>query len=75
MSRLNPADSHKGLSHPALLEILKTAARRSRRYIFISLGAHDRNEPTQLWRRESSVTYSTVLSGVLQKWISQPQPD
>lgn len=30
MSRLNPEDNHKGLSHPALLEILKTAAKRAR---------------------------------------------
>lgn len=29
MSRLNPEDNHKGLSHPALLEILKTAAKRA----------------------------------------------
>lgn len=29
MSWLNSEDNHKGLSHPALLEILKTAARRA----------------------------------------------
>lgn len=29
MSQLNPEDNHKGLSHPALLEILKTATKRA----------------------------------------------
>lgn len=55
MSRLNPKDNHKGPSHPALLEILKTATKKRPGYIFISPAAHDWNEPTKLWRRQGSV--------------------
>lgn len=44
-------------------------------YIFISLRAHDWNEPTKLWRTENCVTYSTVLSGMLQERVSQLEPD
>lgn len=75
MSRLNPEENHKGLSRPALLDILITAAKKSLGYIFISLSTHDWSEPTKLWRRERSVTYSAVLSGMLQEWISQLEPD
>lgn len=65
MSRLNPEDSHKGLSHPALLEILKTAAKRARdTYSSASLLMTEMSRRS-FGEERGSVTYSAVLSGKL----------
>lgn len=74
MSRLNPEDNHKGLSHPALLEMLKTAAKRARD-TYSSASVLMTEMRRQSFGEERSVTYSAVLSGMLQEWISQLEPD
>lgn len=74
MSRLNPEDNHKGLSHPALLEILKTAAKRAWD-TYSSASALMTEMSRQSFGEERSVTYSAVFSGMLLEWISQLEPD
>lgn len=74
MSRLNPEDNHKGLSHPALLEILKTAAKRARD-TYSSASALMTQMRRQSFGEERSVTYSAFLSVMLREWISQLEPD
>ena len=61
MSRLNPEDSHKGLSHPALLEILKTAAKRAQdTYSSVSVLMTEMSR--QRFREEGGVSLTVQFS-------------